>query len=41
MTKATAVFFWQKMDHPGADSCRLIKLSSGGVFWSESVLGTA
>ena len=39
MTKPTAAFFWRKIDHPGADSCRLIKLSSGwrlsgaAVFW--------
>ena len=39
MTKPTASFFWRKLDHPGADSCRLIKLSGGwrlsgsAVFW--------
>jgi hypothetical protein len=39
MTKPIAAFFWRKMDNPGADSCRLIKLSSGwrlsgaAVFW--------
>jgi hypothetical protein len=29
MTKPTAAFFWRKIDHLGADSCRLIRLSSG------------
>ena len=29
MTKPTAAFFWRKIDHPGDDSCRLIKVSSG------------
>jgi hypothetical protein len=39
MTKPTVAFFWRKMDHPGADSCRLIKLARGwrlsgaAVFW--------
>ncbi len=29
MTKPGAAFFWRKLDHPGHDSCRLIKLSAG------------
>jgi uncharacterized protein len=39
MTNLTAALFWRKVDHPGADSCRLIKLSGGwrlsgaAVFW--------
>jgi uncharacterized protein len=39
MTKATTTLFWRKVDHPGYDSCRLIRLSSGwrlsgaAVFW--------
>jgi uncharacterized protein len=39
MTKPTAAFFWRKVDQPGHDSCRLIKLSRGwrvsgaAVFW--------
>jgi hypothetical protein len=32
MTKATTTLFWRKVDHPGYDSCRLIRLSSG---WRE------
>ncbi len=39
MTQPTAAFLWRKLDHPGADSCRLFKLSNGwrlsgaAVFW--------
>ena len=29
MTKSRAAFFWQKLNHPGHDSCRLIKLPAG------------
>ena len=29
MTKSSAAFFWRKLNHPGHDSCRLIKLSAG------------
>jgi len=34
-----AMFFWKKLDHPGHDSCRLLKLPNGwrlsgaAVFW--------
>jgi uncharacterized protein len=37
--KQTASFFWQKLDQPGHDSCRLFKLANGwrlsgaAVFW--------
>ena len=27
--RPTAAFFWQKLNHPGHDSCRLFKLSNG------------
>jgi hypothetical protein len=39
MTKPTTALFWRKVDRPGYDSCRLIRLSSGwrlsgaAVFW--------
>ena len=29
MTKARVAFFWRKLNHPGHDSCRLIKLPTG------------
>src|SRR5262245_27377487 len=29
MAKPSAAFFWRKLNHPGHDSCRLIKLSTG------------
>jgi uncharacterized protein len=37
--KRTATFFWRRVDHSGADSCRLVKLANGwriagaAVFW--------
>ena len=39
--KPAASFFWRKLDHPGFDSCRLLRLSTGwcltgaAVFWDE------
>jgi len=39
MDKSIAVFFWKRLDHPGHDSCRLLKLPNGwrlsgaAVFW--------
>src|SRR5262245_27404543 len=29
MTKSSAAFFWRKLNYPGFDSCRLIKVSEG------------
>jgi hypothetical protein len=29
MDKPVAMFFWKRLDHPGHDSCRLLKLSNG------------
>ncbi|HKA40773.1 MAG TPA: putative glycolipid-binding domain-containing protein [Burkholderiales bacterium] len=37
-----AMFFWRKLDHPGYDSCRLLRLPNGwrlsgaAVFWDEA-----
>jgi uncharacterized protein len=29
MSKPIATFFWRKLDHPGHDSCRLLKVAQG------------